>query len=47
MFQVDLNMVLMQQIHCLVEYIGEAPDCVSVFSLEPFINLSPISLRKS
>lgn len=30
MFQVDLNMLLMQQILCLVEYIGEAPDCLSV-----------------
>lgn len=31
MFQVDLNMVLMQPIHCLVECIDEAPDCLSVF----------------
>lgn len=33
MFQVDLKIVLMQQIHCLVEHIGEAPDSLSAFSL--------------
>lgn len=46
MFQVDLKIVLMQQINCLVEYIGEAPDSLSGFSLYPFINLFLIPLRK-
>lgn len=32
-FQVDLNMVLMEQIGCLVEHIGEVPDCLSRFLL--------------